>query len=576
MSSPVSIAAQGQKWNHAFDVVVVGSGASGLVAALNAAKNGARVLILEKAPTVGGTSFRSGGACWVPNNHYLRAQGIEDSREDALRYMARAARPHLYSEDSPKYGLAAWEYDLHAAFYDHAGDVFEALSRMDAYRSLHVPDLPDYYAQLDENRVKQGRVLIPLRADGRPGSGSDMVERLEASVRACGVEIVLEHQVVDAVVSGDGDVVGLRAVGPDGPVLVQARRGVIFASGGFTHNQELRDNYLAQPVFGGCAVATNEGDFVPIAQRLGAAMRNMNYAWLAPLLVERAIRRDPNPASVFWPGGDSILYVNKYGRRGLNEKAPYNELVLQMGAWDGKLQEYPNLLMFPIWDQSSMERFRGTLGDAGLMPAEGTGADHLMKADTLEELTDLIRARVEGLATSTGGVRLADDFGKQLELSIERFNELARTGCDTDFRRGETPVERHGIELVRAQARQLNDDLTAEWVPGSGPVQGADDGTASPNPTMREIAAKGPYYASILGSGTLDTKGGPMTNRHGQVLDHAGKPIGGLYAVGNCAASPQAHAYFAGGSTLAPMITFAWFAGAHAAGKPISGDVPVH
>jgi 3-oxosteroid 1-dehydrogenase len=84
---------------------------------------------------------------------------------------------------------------------------------------------------------------------------------------------------------------------------------------------------------------------------------------------------------------------------------------------------------------------------------------------------------------------------------------------------------------------------------------------------MAPLSDRGPYHAAIVAAGTLDTKGGPRTDRHGRVLGHDGGPIPGLYAVGNCAASPTGQAYWGAGATLGPMVTFAWLAGTHAGAR---------
>ena len=115
---------------------------------------------------------------------------------------------------------------------------------------------------------------------------------------------------------------------------MRARKAVIFASGGFTHDVELRRNHLAAPVFGGCAALTNEGDFIRIGTPLGAQLRNMNYAWMCPVPLEKAVNRDATLSGMFSVAGDSMLFVDKRGRRVVNEKLPYNELAQKFFEWD--------------------------------------------------------------------------------------------------------------------------------------------------------------------------------------------------------------------------------------------------
>src|SRR5206468_890651 len=111
---------------------------------------------------------------------------------------------------------------------------------------------------------------------------------------------------------------------PAGPVTVRARRAVIFASGGFGQNPELRRAYLAGPIFASCTALTNTGDFVPMAAGLGAPLYNMSYPWLGPCPLERGLRNDPDNWLMFEPAGDSMFMVDRYGRRFVDEKIQYN------------------------------------------------------------------------------------------------------------------------------------------------------------------------------------------------------------------------------------------------------------
>jgi succinate dehydrogenase/fumarate reductase flavoprotein subunit len=527
------------------DVVIVGGGAGGLTAAISARERGASVTLLEKAGRCGGTALKAAAWYWVPNNRFMRDQGIDDRREDAVAYMARTSRPELFDARLPRLGLPDWEYELIATFYDEAAPAVEALEDLDALHPVHYGDAPDYFAQLDVDRAPTGRVLVPRLADGTAGNGLEMIRQLLAAATARGTDIRLNARVTDLVRDADGRVTGVRFVDGQGTTTLHAGKAVIFASGGFTHNAELRRNYLAQPVFGGCAAITNEGDFVPIAQSAGAALGNMNYAWLAPIPLEQALNKDPAMSGVFVMPGDSLLFVNRYGQRTLNEKATYNELAQAMSVWDGHAAEYPNQYMFPVWDARSAEFFAGTEYGNFIPPPDGDWS-RVVQGDTLEQLAAALAKRLARLSSRTGGVALAADFTLRLTESISQFNRFAETGRDEAFGRGETPIEIY----FHGDAR-----------PG-----------ADRNRTMVPLSSQGPYFATILVPGTLDTKGGPKVNRDGQVLDHAGVAIPGLYGVGNCVASPSARAYWAGGGTLGPILTFGWLAGAHAA----TGESIVH
>ena len=228
--------------------------------------------------------------------------------------------------------------------------------------------------------------------------------------------------------------------------------------------------------------------------------------------------------------GDSMICVNAEGRRCLNEKLPYNELVYGMYEWDGRASQFPNRVLIQLWDAHSQEHSQAR-GNSNLVP-EGFHP-HVFRADTLEALVDEARRRLAGLRRLTSGLELAADFLPQLHATIARWNELAREGVDRDFGRGETIVDVEGF---------------------GGPVA---DEPGKRNPVMWPIADEGPYWAALVGGGTLDTKGGPKVTPDGEVVDDLDRPIRGLFGVGNCVAGAQARAYWAGGATLGPMIGLA-------------------
>ncbi|RZF28488.1 FAD-dependent oxidoreductase [Paraburkholderia sp. UYCP14C] len=519
-----------------FDIVIVGAGAAGLACALFAAWQDNKVLLLEKAPEVGGTARKAAFWYWVPNNRAMREMGIEDQKEDCLRYMARLSRPETYSPDLPRFGMTAWEYDMCEAIYDNATVAAELLAQHGALEYRHCPDVTDYWAELPEDKAPRGRVLLPKGAcDSMSDGGAVAVRSMLEAARKAGVEVRTSCRVQRLLTDEDGTVTGVEAqLGESGSTVFNARKAVIFCSGGFTHNKTMRKNFLSAPVFGGCAARSNEGDFVRIGTAAGAELRNMNYAWMCPIVLEKALRDDPNLVGTFSASGDSMIYVNQHGQRVTNEKLAYNEAAQAFFSWDPASSSYPNLVLAAIWDARSQQHSASAEYGRFIVPP-GTDDAHVIKAETLAELARNIRSRVAELAPQIGNLHFAEDFEANLPATVERFNGFARAGRDLDYHRGERPVE----------------------VLFNGP---AATNPAAPNPTMYPISDAGPYYATLLTGGNLDTKGGPVTNRHGQVLDHDGTPIAHLYGVGNCVASPSARAYWAGGATLGPILAFAYLA----------------
>ncbi len=553
----------GTEWDEVVDVIVVGSGAAGLAAALAASREGLKVTVLERADTLGGTTAKSGGGVWVPNNSLMRAAGLSDCRDDALRYLARLGYPTRYNPETTNLGLSSNEYELLTTFYDKGPGVLDELSGLGAIYPELVggsEGMPDYHADLPENAGIQGRSLRPTVPPGEQapselmGGGRNdyvggliLVDFMRRAAERQLVNMRLGHRVVHLLRNENNEVVGVQAETGLRTVLIGSRRGVIFGSGGFLNNRDRARQFLRGPVFGGTAVETNSGDLIDIAGEVGAQLANMGQAWWDQCVVEVAIRVPSTAEDIFFPFGDSMIQVNKYGLRVVNEKQVYNERGQVHFHWNADKKEYSNLLLFQIWDEAVAANTDSSIFRR-LMPRPGEHADYVIEAENLEDLAAKIDSRLKTLAPVTGGFHLDQNFISNARETVARFNRYAEAGQDPEFGRGESPIQR-------------------VWQGPSRP--------GLKNPCMAPIDISGPLYAMILGAGALDTNGGPRINACGQILNGAGSPIPGLYGAGNCIASPLGQAYPGGGGTLGLALVFGYLAGRCAAGEGIKRPINV-
>jgi succinate dehydrogenase/fumarate reductase flavoprotein subunit len=518
------------------DFVVVGSGAAGLTAAITASRRGLSVIVLECQDVVGGTTARSGTWIWSPNNRWMQELGFTDERDDAIRYMARLSFPERYQADAQRFGLDPHEFEMLNVFYSTSGKALEELADAGALDPVVKANAPDYFADLPEDKAPYGRVVVS-RGRARPDqlTGAEWVLDLRDTTLGLGVDILFNHRVSD-VIQNDGRITGVVGTVNGKPFTVNSKRGVLFATGGFTHNPDLMSDHMSTPVRLGGAAKGSRGDFMRIGASLGARLHNTAAVWLAPIPLE-ALVRDPQSVTtnIFALRGDSMIMVNKYGRRTVNEKLPYHELGRSMLRWDASQAEHPDLRMFMIFDSSARVHFSdGTSGNPIKPPSEHD--PNLVEGNTLEELSAAIKKRILEIGpTHMAGLELAKDFASNLKETIEEFNRHAATGKDPVFHRGES-----AIELFR-----------------NGPARPGNENNAALFP----FDSTGPYFALILAPGTLDTKGGPAIDTEGRVLRASdGEPIPGLFAAGNCAGFPSGQAYWAGGATIGLAVTFGYLA----------------
>ena len=558
------------------DVVVLGSGAAGLTAALAAAAGGADVGLYEKADLLGGTTAISGGIVWVPGNHLMDGEnGIDAAERDAdpveaLRYLRALAGDALDVPVAKALVSAGPEmlrfvessspcrFRLLAGYPDYHPDVPGA--RPGGGRSLE-PDLFDLTVLGEWARqlclwdglprpvllseTSFGGATVPpppaviaeRRERGVCGMGEALVGSLLAGCLDAGVTVRTGARARQLVTS-DGRVTGVRfdmraaeattgeaaagevSVGEAaaGEVTVGARRGVVLATGGFEWNEALVRAFLRGPMDAPAGVPTNTGDALDMATDAGAALGNMAQAWWAPMAripgdeAWGAPRHHLVLAERTRPGS---IMVNGAGERFCNEAANYNALGGAFHRLDPATLRHANAAAWLVCDDRYRRRYA--------LPGCRRGAEPPSWVHRGATLADL--AAAVGVPPGT------------LSETVTEFNRNAAAGSDPVFGRGASVYDR------------FNGDRT---LPGAAATLGTLD--------------EPPFYAVAIRIGALGTSGGPRTDERGRVLDRSGGTIPGLWAAGNVMAAPTATVYAGAGGTLGPAMTFGYLAGRDAAG----------
>jgi 3-oxosteroid 1-dehydrogenase len=534
-----------------FDVVVLGTGAAGLTAAIAAAEGGASVGVFEKHDQVGGTSAWSGGQVWIPNNPHMKEHGIEDSRDKALTYIMSLSRDLI----DPK---------IAEAYVDAGPEMVRFLEERTPVQFYSVKDMPDYHPEFPGGSPKGGRTIecpiypydelgewaarvtpspyypnpyitmseTPLgKSVPQPPSGEEVRRRMVRNERGCGQALIgrllrgcldrgieprTSHAARELIVE-EGAVTGVVFDTPEGMRTVRARKGVILATGGFEWNDGLKRAFLRGPLTHQVSIQTNTGDGLRMAMKAGAMLGNMREAWWTPVA---SVPREENRMERMMIMGQrtmpGAIMVNRKGRRFTNEAANYNAFGAAFHVEDVARFEYENIPSWLIFDQGYLERY----GFGMLQAGPGQAPDWVMRAPTLQALA--------------GKLGIDAD---ELERTVERWNANCAAGHDPDFGRGESAFDRW-------------------W--GDPYKKGTKEATLGP-------LTKGPYFAVEVRSGALGTKGGPKTDGNGNVVDIDGNPIPGLYAAGNVMASPFGMTYGGPGGTLGPGMVFGYLSGRHAA-----------
>jgi 3-oxosteroid 1-dehydrogenase len=560
------------QWDRSVDLLIAGSGGGGMVAGLAAIDSGLEPLIVEKQALVGGSTGLSGGIVWLPNNPLMRADGIADSHQDGLAYLADVVGD-IGAPSSPerremflsggyeminflvRKGVKLIRCAGYSDYYpnhkggNESGRAVEGIpfdaAELGAWCDKVQPSLAKNYGYVvltNELRSVQyfnrapRAFAVATKVFARTNAarvarrqlltnGASLIgQMLKALINlADGQPPLWTNAAMDDLIVEDGRVVGARVLRDGKPLNIEARKGVLLAAGGFGHNKEMRRQYSGdQPNEAKWSIANagDTGEVLQTAMRLGAKTDLLDEAWWLP--------------SVFIANGGAVaaslgsgrqrpgaIYVDSSGRRFCNESNSYVEV--------GKAM-YANKAV-PCWmifDDGYVRRYvtsTNPLKRNQSLPPELIESGAVKRADTIADLA-----------------REIDLPADELARTIARFNKFSAKGLDPDFGRGQSAY---------------NDCLGD---PGYRP-------NAAIGPLNRA-----PYYATRVFPADVGTCGGVVTNEHAQVLDERDRVIDGLYATGNTTATVMGRTYPGAGASIANTMVFGYVAARHAAGLKIAGE----
>jgi succinate dehydrogenase/fumarate reductase flavoprotein subunit len=557
------------------DVLVIGTGASGMATAVTAASQGLKVLVVEKEARFGGTTARSGGWLWIPGTRLATEQGITEPPGAAKDYLRHEATTHFdekridaFLENGPKAidfftKNTCVQFDMPAVFPDYHA---EATGGQPGGRSMVTRPFDGH--QLGK-RIKQLAPPLPeltvfgmmlgsgpeikhfMRAFKSPTSfvyvtkrltkhfidvvrngrgmtltnGNALAGRLAKAGMDLDIPVWLSSPVKKLVVEYDG-VSGALVQHEGRSVRVNAARGVVLACGGFPFDVERRKQLFPHAPTGkehfSPSPETNTGDGLRLAEAVGGRVDGTIPHAAAWVPTSVTTRKDgskgvmPHFIDRAKPG---VIAVTAKGKRFANEGNSYHDFVQAMVK---ACADEPEVSAWLVCDHKALRNYGlGCVAPSPLPIGRHLRSGYLKRGASVGEL-----AKAIGVPPAV------------LETTVRDFNQAAAKGEDPDFGKGSKAYNRY---------------------------QG--DALVQPNPCLAPLEA-GPFYAIKLVVGDIGTFAGLVTDEHTRVLNAAGQPIKGLFAVGNDAASVMGGNYPGAGITLGPALTFGYVAGMALAHPP--------
>jgi succinate dehydrogenase/fumarate reductase flavoprotein subunit len=555
------------------DLLVIGSGAAGLSAAVTAAWHGLKVIVVEKDEVCGGATAWSGGWLWIPGNPLSRAAGIVEDLELPRTYLRHelgsnydAARVEAFLDAGPQmveffhnhtelqFVSGSWIADIHGNIpgagtggrsvapepFDgrHLGAALLEKTRRQKYETslfgMGIMAGPDLYKLMHATQsmaafLYASRRIVrhawDLAVHGRGMqlvNGTALIARLLKSADKLGVEIRVSSPATRLLLD-DGAVRGAVVETSDGVATIQAQRGVVLAAGGFPHDVARRRELFPRTPTGkehwALPPESASGDGLRLGEAVGGEIdRSLAspVAWCPVSIVPYRNGRTGLYPHIIDRGKPGIIGVLANGRRFVNEADGYHDYVSAMINAVPIGQELASWL---ICDHAFQRRYPFGMSKPFPVPAwPYVRSGYLKRGRTIEQLAVACGIDPRGLSET-----------------IAEYNVHARNGEDPAFGRGTTPFNR-----------------------GSG------DPDHKPNPCIAPIETP-PFYAVKVLPGSFGTFVGLKTDAFARVLAADGKPIEGLYAAGCDQASVMGGHYPSGGINLGPAMTFGFIAGRHAA-----------
>lgn len=546
------------------DLIVIGSGAAGLTAAITAHDAGLSVIVLEKEPYFGGTTAFSGGVLWIPGSHHAQEP---DTREAMHRYLQEEAGNN-------------YQADMAEAYFTHGPSMVAYLERETEVRFVPT-EYPDYHPDRPGGALR-GRSIVAKAYDGRKlgdafrrlrpplrtitfmgmmfnssnadlkhffnvtrsfasaayvarrlgvhmwhllrhrrgvqlTAGNALAARLAKSVIDRGIPIVTQARVSD-LIRENGRIVGVTADVEGAPTTFRARHGVLLAAGGFARDTQRIAQLYPHVQRGGAHVSPvpsgNTGDGIRLGEAVGAQFKGNLPNAAAWIPVSKVPYRNgtfgvfPHLVDRYKPG---VIVVNPRGERFTNGAASYHDVGAAMQDTCAREGE---TFAWLVCDHRTIRKYGlGHVKPAPMPLGSPLRSGYLLRGETLEDL-----AKATGMPASA------------FAATIETYNRDARTGEDRAFGRGTSAFNRF-----------------------------LGDPNNTPNPCVAPVC-EGPFYAVKLYMGDLGTFDGLAIDTKAHVLDANGQPIAGLYAAGNDAVSMMGGAYPGAGITIGPAMTFGYIA----------------